>query len=62
MRPAETLAVHIWKVNTEGVTPDALSISSGTSAVLIIVILLFNLSARLLGNWMYKNDGDKVGD
>ncbi|MCH4163399.1 MAG: phosphate ABC transporter permease PstA [Lentilactobacillus diolivorans] len=54
MRPAETLAVHIWKVNTEGVTPDALSISSGTSAVLIIVILLFNLSARLLGNWMYK--------
>lgn len=54
MRPAETLAVHIWKVNTEGVTPDALQISSGASAVLIIVILLFNLGARYLGNWMFK--------
>ena len=54
MRPAETLAVHIWKVNTEGVTPDALQISSGASAVLIVVILLFNLGARFLGNWVYK--------
>jgi phosphate transport system permease protein len=54
MRPAETLAVHIWKVNTEGVTPDALQISSGASAVLIVVILLFNLGARYLGNWMFK--------
>lgn len=54
MRPAETLAVHIRKVNTEGVTPDAASISSGASAVLIVVILLFNLLARMLGRWLYK--------
>lgn len=54
MRPAETLAVHIWKVNTEGVTPDAVSISAGASAVLIIVILLFNFGARAIGNHMYK--------
>ncbi|PAK83260.1 phosphate ABC transporter permease PstA [Lentilactobacillus parakefiri] len=54
MRPAETLAVHIWKVNTEGVTPDAAAISSGASAVLIVVILLFNLLARMLGRWLYK--------
>ena len=54
LRPAETLAVHIWKLNTEGVTPDAAAISSGASAVLIVVILLFNLLARMLGNWMYK--------
>lgn len=54
MRPAETLAVHIWKVNTESVTPDANVISSASSAVLIIVILLFNLGARFLGNKLYK--------
>ncbi|APX71129.1 phosphate ABC transporter permease PstA [Companilactobacillus allii] len=54
MRPAETLAVHIWKVNTESVTPDAHIISAGSSAVLIIVILLFNLSARFIGNRIYK--------
>lgn len=54
MRPAETLAVHIWKVNTEAVTPDAHAISSGSSAVLIIVILLFNLGARFIGNHIYK--------
>lgn len=54
MRPAETLAVHIWKLNTEGITPDSKLISSGASAVLIIVILLFNLSARGLGNWVYR--------
>ncbi|WP_283679608.1 phosphate ABC transporter permease PstA [Lentilactobacillus sp. Marseille-Q4993] len=54
MRPAETLAVHIWKVNTEGVTPDALSISAGASAVLIIVILLFNILARWAGKRIYR--------
>jgi len=54
MRPAETLAVHIWKVNTESVTPDANIISSASSAVLIIVILIFNLGARYLGNKLYK--------
>ncbi|WP_288529054.1 phosphate ABC transporter permease PstA [uncultured Secundilactobacillus sp.] len=54
MRPAETLAVHIWKVNTEGVTPDAVSISAGASAVLIIVILLFNFLARLIGRHLYR--------
>jgi phosphate ABC transporter, permease protein PstA len=54
MRPAETLAVHIWKVNTESVTPDAHLISSASSAVLIIVILVFNLGARYLGNKLYN--------
>lgn len=54
MRPAETLAVHIWKLNTEGVTPDAVSISAGASAVLVIVLLIFNLSARAIGNHLYQ--------
>ncbi|ERL66200.1 phosphate ABC transporter permease PstA [Schleiferilactobacillus shenzhenensis] len=54
MRPAETLAVHIWKINSEGIIPDAKAVSSGASAMLIIAVLLFNVLARYLGNKMYK--------
>lgn len=53
-RPAETLAVHIWKINSEGIMPDAEQISAGASAVLIVAVLIFNLSARYLGNRLYK--------
>ena len=49
MRPAETLAVHIWKINSEGVVPDLAVVSAGTAAVLMICILLFNLLARVVG-------------
>lgn len=50
MRPAETLAVHIWKVNSEGLVPNARAVSNGSAAVLIITILLFNLVARYVGH------------
>ena len=50
MRPAETLAVHIWKVNSEGLVLDARAVSNGSAAVLIITILLFNLVARYVGH------------
>lgn len=53
-RPAETLAVHIWKINSEGLAPDAPEIAAGASAVLIITVLLFNLLARWVGRLMYK--------
>ena len=39
-RPAETLAVHIWKLNSEGTVPDAAQIANGTAAVLIIAVLI----------------------
>ena len=54
-RPAETLAVHIWKINSEGIMPDAEQISAGASAVLIIAVLIFNLSARFLGQKLYQH-------
>lgn len=53
-RPAETLAVHIWSLNTEGTISTAKEISSGASAVLIIFVLLFNLGARFVGNRIHK--------
>lgn len=54
MRPAETLAVHIWKVNSEGIMPDAAAVSAGSSAVLIIAVLLFNFFARYLSGVLFK--------
>lgn len=53
-RPAETLAVHIWKINSEGVVPDLAAISNGTAAVLMICVLLFNLVARFVGKRVGK--------
>lgn len=53
-RPAETLAVHIWKINSEGIQPDAAAVSAGASAVLILAVLLFNLFARWFGNRLYR--------
>ncbi|WP_274649730.1 phosphate ABC transporter permease PstA [Paenibacillus humicola] len=54
MRPAETLAVHIWKINSEGLAPDASQIAAGASAVLILMVLLFNLGARWIGRLLYR--------
>lgn len=53
-RQAETLAVHIWKVNSEGTTPDATAVSAGSAAVLLIFILIFNFGARRLGAYLHK--------
>ena len=53
-RPAETLAVHIWKINSEGVVPDLEAISNGTAAVLMVCILAFNLIARFVGKLLER--------
>ena len=54
-RPAETLAVHIWKVNTEGLIPDLRRVADGSAAVLILVVLGFNLAARWLGRRIHRH-------
>lgn len=53
-RPAETLAVHIWSVNTQGLIPDVEAVSSGSAAVLVISVLIFNLAARWIGRIIHK--------
>lgn len=45
-RPGETLAVHIWKVNSEALIPDIRRVADGSAAVLLLVVLAFNLLAR----------------
>ena len=54
LRPAETMAVHIWKINGEGIMPDVSAVSDGAAALLIIAILTFNLSARMIGRLLFK--------
>ncbi|WP_106498003.1 phosphate ABC transporter permease PstA [Lentibacillus sp. Marseille-P4043] len=53
-RPAETLSVHIWAVNTNGIMPDVEKIADGSSAVLVISVLIFNLLARLIGKLVHR--------
>lgn len=53
-RPAETLSVYIWQLNSEGVVPDAERIANGASAVLIVMVLLFNILARVIGKKIYE--------
>ena len=53
-RPAETLAVYIFKLNSEGTVPDAASIAAGASAMLITMVVVFNISARLIGKKIYE--------
>ncbi|HHY92728.1 MAG TPA: ABC transporter permease subunit, partial [Firmicutes bacterium] len=47
-RPGETMAVHVWKVNTEGKIPDIRRVADGTAATLVLVVLFFNVIVRWL--------------
>ncbi|MBV9439259.1 MAG: ABC transporter permease subunit, partial [Candidatus Eremiobacteraeota bacterium] len=46
---AETLAVHIWYTHAEAIVPDVARIGNGSALVLLIIVLLFNVSARVVG-------------
>jgi phosphate transport system permease protein len=54
LRPAETLAVYTWKVNSESLVPDARQIADGSAAVLVIAIFVFNILARYVGRRLHK--------
>ncbi|WP_438432189.1 phosphate ABC transporter permease PstA [Gorillibacterium sp. sgz500922] len=46
MAPGETLAVHLWYVQSEALVPDARDIADKSAAVLVVVVLLINLVFR----------------
>jgi phosphate transport system permease protein len=48
-RPATTLSVYIYKLNSEGLGAFKNQIVDGSAAILIAMVLLFNLGARLVG-------------
>lgn len=45
--PGETLAVHLWYVQSEAIVPDAQEIAQKATSVLIFVVLLINLVFRV---------------
>ena len=52
-RPAESLAVHIYKIYGEG-SPEAQQIVWGTAALLMVCVLLFNVLSRVAGKALAK--------
>jgi phosphate transport system permease protein len=54
LRPATTLSVYIWKLNSEGLAAHKQEIADMSSMVLILMVLLFNLSSRGLGRLLQR--------
>ncbi|HEX2937630.1 MAG TPA: phosphate ABC transporter permease PstA [Ruminiclostridium sp.] len=61
LRPADTLAVHIWALKTEGVEKNAGQIADFSAAVLIAMVFLFSLGARFVSNILEKKLTGKGG-
>jgi phosphate transport system permease protein len=53
LRAGETLAVHLWYVNSNGVVPDKRIISAGAAAVLVLLAVLTNT----LGHRLARREG-----
>jgi len=54
LHQAETLSVHLWYTHSEALVPDVTNIGNGSALVLLVMVLLFNISARLLGRALSK--------
>jgi phosphate transport system permease protein len=55
--PATTLSVFIWKLKSEGLGKFADEVALGSAAVLIIIVLLFNVGARALSRVLQRRYG-----
>jgi len=53
-RPAMTLSVYIWKLNSEGLGDYARVVADMSAAVLLGMVLLFNLSSRGIGRLLQR--------
>lgn len=53
-RPADTLAVHIWALKAEGISPNADRIADLSAAVLVVLIFAFSLGSRLVSRALEK--------
>jgi len=51
---AETLAVHVWYTHSESTVPDVDRIGNGSALVLLIMVLAFNVTARIVGRMLTK--------
>ncbi len=53
-RSATTLSVYIWKLNSEGLGAFKNQIVDGSAAILISMVLIFNLGARFIGRLLTR--------
>ena len=51
---AETLAVHLYSTQREGLVPDATQIANGSALVLLVMVLVFNVVARVVGRQLTR--------
>lgn len=56
-RPGETLALHIWASRTEALADNAVQIANLSSAILLILVLVFSLGSRYLSIYLSKKNG-----
>jgi phosphate transport system permease protein len=49
LAPGGTLAVYLFNLRQDASVPDASAIADGVAAVLVLVVLVFNVAARFLG-------------
>ena len=52
--PATTLSVYIWKINSEGLGEFVREIADTSAAILILIVLFFNLAARAVGRLLQR--------
>jgi len=52
--PATTLSVYIWKLNSEGLGEFIRQIADASAALLVLMVLAFNLAARGLGRLLQR--------
>ena len=60
-RPGETLALHVWVMRTEALSPDSGKIAGLTSAILMLVVVLFNVLARYI-SWRLEKKMEGTAD
>ncbi|HXX60905.1 MAG TPA: phosphate ABC transporter permease PstA [Candidatus Sulfotelmatobacter sp.] len=53
-RPAATLSVYIWNTNGEGLGAFVTQVLNGSAAILIAMVLIFNVGARVLGRQLTR--------
>lgn len=54
LHPATTLSVYIWKLNSEGLGLFVRQVADASAAVLVVMVLVFNLGARGLGRALQR--------
>ena len=60
-RPGETLALHVWVMRTEALSPDAAQIAGVTSAILMTAVVVFNVLARYV-SWRLEKKMEGVSN